>query len=353
VVECAFPGALVDGPIAVIPGVKDAPRTALARWLTRPEHPLTARVIVNRLWQWHFGRGLSATPSDFGTMGAEPTHPELLDWLALRFVSNGWSMKQMHRLIVTSRTYRTASVPYDSQWSEADVMYARTLQETNNAADPDNLLWWHRPLARLDGEAIRDAMLVASGKLSGRRGGPGVRPRLAPEITQTLLRGQWEPSGDAEDYQRRSVYLFVRRNLRYPMFDVFDRPDTNASCPQRHVSTTATQSLTQFNSEFSLKCAKELAASILRQRPADSGNADREAIAEVHQRVFNRPATEADVSAALSFLSNQSARLCSSQIEVNSSARPGDRQAVDQYRGAALADYCRALFNANAFLYVE
>jgi len=353
VVECEYPGVLVAETSAEQELSNERPRTALAAWLTQDEHPLTARVIVNRLWQWHFGQGLSSTPSDFGTMGAEPTHPELLDWLARRFVADEWSLKKMHRLIVTSRTYRIATVPYDAEWSEAAVEYARELISKNQAADLDNEFWWHRPLVRLDGESIRDAMLVACGKLSERRGGPGIRSPLAPEVTQTLLRGQWEPSGDAEDHRRRSIYLFVRWNLRYPMFDVFDRPDTNASCPQRHESTTATQSLTQFNSAFSLECARELAGSVMRSDFAGSGDADRAAITAAHLRVNSRPATDAEVAAAIAFLDKQAEQLRSEGREPASLALPPGEQLGDPYRAAALVDYCLALFNGNAFLYVE
>lgn len=347
VVDCAFPGVLNDETNADVEHAAERPRTVLAEWLTQPDHPLTARVMVNRLWQWHFGRGLSSTPSDFGTMGVEPTHPELLDWLARRFVADGWSMKAMHRLIVTSRTYQTASVPYDAEWPASVIAQARERIAKNEAADPDNELWWRRSLVRLDGEAVRDAMLVACGQLSARRGGPGIRPPLAPEIKQTLLRGQWEPSGDAEDHRRRSIYLFVRRNLRYPMFDVFDRPDTNASCPQRHESTTATQSLTQFNSAFSLECARALAGA------ACPTGSLREAVAAAQLRVNGRSATEEELTLATGFLEKQSERLRAEGREAQSLALPLGFQGDDPHRAAALVDYCLALFNANAFLCVE
>ncbi len=353
VVEFAFPGVLVKEQDAMADHVTERPRTVLAEWLTQDEHPLTARVIVNRLWQWHFGRGLSSTPSDFGTMGAEPTHPELLDWLARRLVADGWSLKKMHRLMVTTRAYRTASVPYEVEWTVAEVARARELMAQNQAVDPDNMLCWRRPLMRLDGESIRDAMLTACGKLTERRGGLGIRPPLAPEITQTLLRGQWKPSGDADDHRRRSIYLFVRRNLRYPMFDVFDRPDTNASCPQRHESTTATQSLTQFNSAFSLDCARELAGVVWPATASDPITAERKAIVSAHLRVSNRPPTDAEVEAALAFLDKQSARLREENRDAKTLALPAGHHASEPYRAAALVDYCLALFNANAFLYVE
>ncbi|MDZ4688016.1 MAG: DUF1549 and DUF1553 domain-containing protein, partial [Planctomycetaceae bacterium] len=201
-------------------------RADLAQWLTRPDHPLAMRVIVNRLWQFHFGEGLVRSPSDFGLGGAEPSHPELLDWLATELPRRGWSLKEMHRLIVTSAAYRRAARPGST---ESD----RTAWRALVAADPDNRLWGRMSPRRLDGEAIRDAMLSISGELSERRNGPGVRPPLPTELVSTLLKGQWDVSPNEEDHRRRSVYLFVRRNLRYPLFEVFDRPDTNASCDQR------------------------------------------------------------------------------------------------------------------------
>ena len=250
VVECGFPQVLAGE--ATSANVQQRPRAALAAWLTDPANPLVARVIVNRLWQWHFGQGLSQNASDFGVMGTAPTHPELLDWLARRLVADGWSMKQMHRLLVTSETYKLAAGPFDPQWSADRSGSGQDDLAALGGPRSGQRLLWHRRRQRLDGEAIRDAMLVAAGQLSPRRGGPGIRPPLPAEITETLLKDQWKVSGDDEDHRRRSIYLFVRRNLRYPIFDVFDRPDTMASCAMRHESTTATQSLTQLNGEFSL-----------------------------------------------------------------------------------------------------
>ncbi len=330
------------------------PRVELARWLSDPDHPLVSRVIVNRLWQWHFGTGLVATPSDFGMMGDVPTHPELLDWLAARLVADGWSFKAMHRLIVTSHTYRLASVPYDREWSAEQLAAARDAWRRSQAADPQNRLWWHRPGMRLDGEAIRDAMLAACDKLSRRAGGVGIRPPLPPEVTKTLLKNQWQVSGDDEDHRRRSIYLFVRRNLRYPMFDVFDRPDTNASCPLRHESTTATQSLTQFNSEFSLRCARWLAGRLVQAGGSVEADAEGLAIEQVYLRIFNRPASTDEVRLGREFLTRQANRLRSEGRAADKLALPLDAPApADPYRAAALVDYCLALFSANELLYLE
>ncbi len=197
-------------------------RQALAEWLTRPDHPLTARVMVNRLWQNHFGRGIVASSSDFGTQGVAPSHPELLDWLATEFVARGWSLKALHRVMVLSATYR--------QSSQAP---ARTLAE-----DPDNTLFSRMYRRRLEGEAVRDALLAVSGRLDDRVGGPSVFPDLP---TGVETRGGWPRSAAAADRNRRSVYVFVRRNLKYPLFDAFDAPDTNVTCPERNVTVNAPQ----------------------------------------------------------------------------------------------------------------
>ncbi len=313
------------------------PRARLARWLTSSDNPLTARVIVNRLWQWHFGAALATSPSDFGVMGAEPSNAELLDWLARRFIADGWSLKKMHRLLVTSEAYRAASTPRDPEWTASQTESAQSSWKRGQSLDPTNSFVWHRQPTRLDGEAIRDAMLAAGQWLSPRRGGPSIRPPLPTEVTATLLKDQWTVSGDEEDHRRRGIYLFVRRNLRFPMFDVFDRPDTNASCAVRHESTTAVQSLTLLNSDFSLRAARQLAAVVSRSSPGDQ----RGQVAAAYLRVFNRPATDEEISAGEAFLQSQAARL---QNQSGTANDPADR---------ALADLCLALFNANEFVYLD
>jgi hypothetical protein len=222
-------------------------RTALADWLLAPENPLTARVMVNRIWAQHFGRGLVATPSDFGAMGDAPSHPELLDWLASEFVACGWSMKAIHRLIVTSATFQQASRGAGAE----------------PAADPENALLWRQNRRRLDGETIRDALLAVSGSLSPKMHGPSVFPELPPELSRLSSKGAvWPVSPHQADRNRRSIYVFVRRNLRYPFFEVFDRPDTNVSCPQRARTTTAPQALSLMNSPLARQAAKRFAARV-------------------------------------------------------------------------------------------
>jgi hypothetical protein len=326
-----------------------APRTKLARWLASPDNPLTARVIVNRLWQWHFGVPLSTNPSDFGVMGVEPSHPEMLDWLARRFMADGWSLKKMHRLLVTSEAYCAASTPGDHEWTASQTETARQAWQHFQAIDPTNVLLWHRQPMRLDGEAIRDAMLAASDWLSPRRGGPGIRPPLPLEITATLLKDQWVVSGDDEDHRRRGIYLFVRRNLRFPMFDVFDRPDTNASCAVRHESTTALQSLTLLNSEFGLRAARLLAGVVMHSHPGKSS----EQIAAAYLRIFNRPATADEVRAGEEFLDSQAKRVRAQRREAEELALPEGIAPGDSAASAALVDLCLTLFNANEFIYLD
>jgi hypothetical protein len=353
-VRCGFPRVLA--PVEVerasddLPDQPEQPRAKLAAWLTSRDNPLTARVIVNRVWQWHFGVGLAATASDFGLMGSPPNHPQLLDWLARRLVDDGWSLKKLHRLIVTSQAYQTASSPFDPQWSAEQTEGARAIWQRSSGRDPDNGLFWHRRRARLDAEAVRDFMLVSCGQLSTRRGGPGIRPPLAPEVTATLLKDQWLLSGDDEDHRRRGIYLFVRRNLRFPMFDVFDRPDTNASCALRHESTTASQSLVMLNSEFSLRCARWLAGAVIRSHPDNTARQ----LTEAYQRVFCRPATDAEIRGAQEFLDRQEERLRAEGRVIDSLALP-DGPAPDEnpHASAALVDFCLALLNSNEFLFVD
>ena len=226
------------------------PRSQLAAWLVADENPLTSRVMVNRLWQHHFGRGIFDTPSDVGVINAGPTHPELLDWLAAELREGGWGLKRMQRRMVNSASYRQAAAP-----------------------------------RRLDGEAIRDAMLSSAGLLVSDYGGPGVMPPLPPELTGTLLKGQWIESPEEADHYRRSLYIFARRNLRYPIFEAFDRPDANASCAVRGRSTTAPQSLLLFNSEFSLLAARHLAGRVLKHK---------EPASQIEQTVSARPLAPAD-----------------------------------------------------------
>ena len=279
-------------------------RTRLAEWLTAPEHPLTARVFVNRVWQEHFGFGLVRTSGDFGYLGDAPTHPELLDWLAREFVDTGWSLKRLHRLIVTSAVYRQSS-----------------LATPDSRTDPENRLLAHFPRRRLDGEAIRDAMLAASAGLSERHGGPGVMPPLPKELLGTIRKDHWKTSKDEEDHRRRSIYLFVRRNLRLPILEAFDRPDTMTSCTRRNRSTIAPQALVLLNSEFSQECATALAKYV----GAQVSPPERQ-VELAYLRTLGRKPNDVERSEAAALVE----------------ADP-----------AGLADLCLALFNLNEFVYVD
>ncbi len=352
----------VEIPESVAPS--SGRRTALANWLTRADHPLTTRVIVNRVWQFHFGQGLVRTPSDFGAMGEKPSHPELLDWLATEFTRPadqldadgraglGWSLKRLHKLILTSATYMQASRPTEPGWSADQRESAMASWKKSRELDPDNRLLARMNRLRLDGESIRDAMLASADRLSLRRGGPGVRPPLPDELVATLLKNQWTVTPDEEDHRRRSIYIFVRRNLRYPLFDVFDRPDTNASCPQRPRSTTAPQGLTLLNSEFSLDAARDLASFVWRS----AGPAPRDQVELCFQRTLSREPTAAELAVAVAFLRQQTERLRNEGRDVESLLALNGLPTVgkaDVFAAAALADFCIGLFNLNEFTYVD
>ncbi len=326
-------------------------RIQLANWITSPQNPLTTRVLVNRVWQHHFGVGLVATPSDFGKFGADPSHPELLDWLADEFLREGWSLKRLHRLMLNSATWRQASLPPQSDTNESEL--TSVYKEWNNSVtrDPANRLLTRFRRRRLDGEEIRDALLAVSRELCSERGGQGVRPPLPPEVVQTLLANQWKTSPRLEDHRRRSIYLFVRRNLRYPLFEAFDRPDTNASCPQRGRSTIAPQSLVMLNAELSLETAKHCAGRLLSR-----GGSSREVLANgAFQSLLGKTHPTAEESqAAVEFLDREAARKRAESSSGAEFAMPAPLPAgVDRYDAAALVELCLALVNVSEFQYVD
>jgi mono/diheme cytochrome c family protein len=285
---------------------KGSGRRDLADWLTRPTNPLTARVIVNRVWAHHFGRGLVATPNDFGTRGDPPSHPALLDFLAARFVANGWSLKWLHRQIVLSRTYRLAS---------AD-------DPTCRAKDPDNRLLWQFRRQPLDAESIRDAILAISGKLV--RGSPGPHP--FPDVNTWAFRIH-EPFVAVYPTDRRSVYVMVQRIRRHPFLGTFDGADPNASTPDRKPTTTPLQALYLLNNEFVHEQSDAFAGRLLAAAGTD---ADRVRLA--YELTTGRAPDAADTRKALDFLKAYSAKTT-------------DR--------AALAALGRVLFSSNGFLFVD
>jgi hypothetical protein len=294
-------------------------RAALARWLTRKDHPLTARVMVNRLWQHHFGAGIVATPNDFGAQGDPPTHPELLDWLAVEFMENGWSLKHLHRLMVTSATYCQSALVDRNDPRQAKAY----------VADRENKLLWHANRHRLEGEAVRDAMLQLSGELNLRMFGISARPKLPDKISNYA----WKPDANPEDQNRRSVYILAKRNMRYPMFDAFDLPDMHNSCARRIKTTTAPQALLLLNGDFTLERAQQWGTQLL----ARHGKDERALVAQAYRAAWGRVATEDEVALGRKFLQQQTALL----------------GGTDPARAAAVADFCHALLNANEFLYVD
>jgi hypothetical protein len=287
-------------------------RTALARWIASGDNPLTARVAVNRLWQHHFGRGLVATSGDFGRQGERPTHPELLDYLATELVAAGWQLKPLHRMIVTSATYRQASMASPS---------AKALE-----VDPDNKLLWRMRTRRLEAEAIRDSILAVSGELALLAGGPSAYPELPSELRE---RYGWQPSPDVAQRNRRSVYLFVKRNLCLPILETFDAPDTHDACCVRSVTTTAPQALALLNDRWSLERAQRFAERIVRDHANVGGQID-----AAYRLAFSRIPDASERTAAQQFLAEQT------------SGSQGSAK-------TALADFCHMLLSANEFVYVD
>ena len=334
----AFPRIASRSDAGDVPPPQKSPRSALASWLVRPDNPLTARVYVNRLWKTHFGRGLFDTPSDVGLLNAEPTHPELLDWLANDFSSNGWQIKRLHRQMVSSATYRQASHVGPRQ-----VEWTRRLD-----VDPDNLLYSRSRRRRLDGESLRDAMLLMTGLLSDERGGPGVMPPLPEELVGTLLKGQWTVSPRLRDHDRRSIYIFARRNLRYPLFDIFDRPNADGSCAARNRSTTPTQSLHLLNSTFTLQIAQTLAGEVLRE-----SHDSKKQIDNLYRRTFSRHATAAETERMIKFVEQESQRIAADRTNSELALPIGSDTSIDPAKGAAWVQACLAILNSSEMIYVD
>ncbi len=231
-------------------------RLALAQWIASPQNPMPARVIVNRLWQKHFGRGIVATLENFGKMGEPPTHQDLLDWLAVEFMNRGWSMKQINKLMMMSDAYQMASAFDDAG---------------NANHDPENrYLWRFRP-QRLEAELVRDSMLAVGGNINLAIGGEPIFPYLSKDILAGQYRGKWVNTPDGPAAWRRGVYVYQRRSLPYPMFDTFDHPDMNVTAGARHVSTVPTQALTLLNNPFVLSEAARFAERV-KQQTTDPGH---------------------------------------------------------------------------------
>jgi hypothetical protein len=290
-------------------------RLQLAEWLTRPEHPLTARVLVNRLWQHHFGKGLVGTPSNFGLRGEPPTHPELLDYLAGRFVESGWSIKAMHRLILTSKTYQLASAE----------------DEGNVAKDPANRWYWRYDRRRLDAEAIRDALLAVSGRLDRSRPGPHPFPPI-DKWTWT----QHNPFKDVYPTNHRSVYLMTQRFQRHPFLALFDGPDTNTTTEHRASSTVPLQALYLMNNPFVKAQAEDFARRLLAEC-SDPG----ERIKLAHRLAWSRPPNPVECRTGLGFLARYFNELTKNAVS------------PEQAERESWTSFVRVLLTANEFFYLD
>ncbi|MBI3856515.1 MAG: DUF1553 domain-containing protein, partial [Planctomycetes bacterium] len=296
----------VLGGQALSTGVQGSGRRELADWIADPANPLTARVMANRVWHGHFGKGIVQTPSDFGRQGRAPTHPELLDWLAKRFVESGWSLKALHRLILSSRAYRMSC--------DDDAASA--------AADPSNDLLWKFRRRRLEAEAIRDSILAVSGTLDRSMGGAHPIPSM-----DTWEYTEHKPFLSVYDHRLRSVYLLTQRISRHPFLGTFDGAETNSGTPARITSTTSLQALSLLNDPFLHQQAAAFAARLAREGKDDETKIDR-----AYRLALGRAPTDAERGASLGYL-------------IATRSRLDDRQAWESF--------ARVLFRLSEFVYVR
>lgn len=351
-----------------VPNETAGRRLALARWIASPDNTLTARVIVNRVWQQHFGKGLVATPNNFGKMGARPTHPELLDWLANWFIDHDWSLKKLHELIVTSQAYQQAA-------ERPDIEKLRQVDSKN-----DLLACF--PPRRLAAEEIRDAMLAASGELNRELGGPGIYPELNWEVAlqpRQIMGGMapaYIPSRTRAERSRRTLYAFRIRGLVDPMLEVLNRPGSETSCERRDETTVTPQVFALFNSEFAANRALAMAARLVKEQPDDKSR-----INAAVQLVYGRAASSAEAEKCLAHLAHMTARHRAHPPRPTELPRSVQRRMVEEMTGdteswdedlsvldnyerdlmpwqvdaavRALADVCLVLMNSNEFLYVR
>ncbi|QEL19587.1 PSD1 and planctomycete cytochrome C domain-containing protein [Limnoglobus roseus] len=295
-------------------------RLALAEWIVDPKNPLTARVWVNRVWQFHFGQGLVRSPDNFGFTGERPTHPDLLDWLATELIANRWSTKHVHRLILLSKTYQQSSLhPRQDEYAKEDA---------------GNKLWWRADRRRVEAEVIRDALLQAGGNLTLEPvGGPSFAPELSPEALEGLSTkaAAWKASPPAEQ-GRRSVYALSKRGLLAPQLTTFDFPDTTLPCGRRDSTTVAPQALTLLNSRFSHQQSERLAG-----RVEKAATEEAKRIVAAWRFALSRDPRPSETAAAVEHLAKQRANFA------------GQKDAGH----LALASLCHVLLNANEFLYVD
>ena len=301
---------------------RQTPRLEIANWIADPENPLTWRVMVNRLWHYHFGRGLVTTTSNFGRLGTVASHPELLDWLASELRDNGGSLKSLHRSIVTSAVYRQSS----------------SSRPEGIAADPGNALWWRREKRRLEAEPLRDSILAVAGTLNLVQGGPGVKPRIRADLLVSSQRNKWPTvKQEGAAHWRRSVYVYVKRQLQLPMMELFDAPSTTHSCDRRRNSLVPTQALVLMNDEFMRDQASYMASRVARQ----AGDVPDEQVRYAVRLALSREPTTARTEDGVRFLAAQAAKLSD------------EGHSPEEAQRGALIDLCHVLMNLSEFAYVD
>ncbi len=317
-VEPGFPSVLAPPAPEIAPpaqGESSGRRLSLARWIASKENPLTARVMANRVWQYHFGRGIVRSPNNFGFGGDKPTHPELLDWLASELVARGWRLKPIHKQIVTSATYRMSA--------RADPKAL--------VRDPENDLFWRFDMRRLQAEEIRDSILAANGSLNLAPGGPSFYPAIPPEV----LAGQSRPGegwgkSSEEEQRRRSVYSYVKRSLITPIIARFDGPETDSTCPARFATTQPTQALGMLNGDFVNEQARVFAAYLREQ----TGPSPADQVKLALWRTLQRAPTAAEIERGVTLIA---------------SLRRSEKISED----GALAYFCVVALNLNEFIYLD
>jgi hypothetical protein len=362
------PGVLSVVSDPPLPTTIDGRRTALAKWVTDPANPLTARVMANRVWQWHFGRGIAGTPNNFGATGKKPTHPELLDWLAAEFAERGWSVKHLHRLILLSETYRRSS-----RHPDPHALAAKDPLGTSYAAFPAR---------RLTAEEIRDAMLAASGELNRTVGGIPVRPEINPDVAfqprqvMGTFAPAWSASPRPEQRHRRTLYVLQLRGLRDPFLEVFNQPGPESPCEGRETSTVTPQVFALFNSTSTRDRALALAARVQKESKSPA-----EAVTRAFLLAVGRPPTGAEQAACLKHWAAMTEWHKGLTVEKPPRPREVVREAVEENTGQkftftevlyAAADFvpdlhpadigpdgrglmevCLVLFNTNEFVYLD
>jgi hypothetical protein len=291
-------------------------RLELAQWMANPQHPLTARVYVNRIWRWHFGSGIVATVDNFGRLGARPSHPELLDWLAHRLVTSGWSTKDLHRLILRSSVYQMATTH-----PHAEIAYT---------TDPENRLLWEFPLQRLEAEEIRDALLTVSGRLDPELGG-----KTIPLRNRQFVFDHTSIDHTRYDSLRRAAYLPIVRNNVYTFFEQFDFPDPTMPTGSRNTTTVAPQALLMLNSDLVMDSADAFARMVLQSAGTDESRIDR-----AYQLALGRPASPEEIATGTRFINSLLVHALTGAASVD----PTEEQ-------QAWSLYCQSLFASNEFVY--